>query len=216
MDSFEGCSDPRLRHIMRRLVDHLHAFADDVRLTPEEWKAGVRFLTDAGHITTDERQEFILLSDTLGLSMFVDAINHDQSGPTTESTVLGPFWAEGSPWREYGASLAVRPTAYPIPDDGPVGQMLAATGRHPWRPAHIHLWVEADGYQALVTHIFHRDSQYLDSDTVFAVKPSLIRDFVPHAPDDPERPNGSEENRGNTWYSVENDLVLSSAEKEQP
>jgi catechol 1,2-dioxygenase len=282
VDSFEGCSDPRLRHIMRRLVDYLHAFADDVRLTPEEWQAGVRFLTDVGHITTDERQEFILLSDTLGLSMFVDAISHDQSGSTTESTVLGPFWADGSPWREYGASLAerpagvpawvhgrildtagapiahamidvwqngddrlyavqdpaapehhlrgrfrsradgtyafwaVRPTAYPIPDDGPVGRMLAATGRHPWRPAHIHLWVEAAGYQPLVTHIFDRDSEYLDSDTVFAVKPSLIRDFVPHAPDDPERPNGTEENRGNTWYSVENDLVLSSAEKEQP
>lgn len=276
--SFAHCERPRLRLLMQTLVRHLHAFADEVGLTQEEWYAGIRFLTKAGHITTEERQEFILLSDTLGLSMFVDAINHEQGGATTESTVLGPFWTAGSPLREYGAAIAeraagtparvagrvldpagapiagaeldvwqngddrlyavqdpgapehhlrgrfrtredgtyafwaVRPTAYPIPDDGPVGRMLAATGRHPWRPAHIHIKAEAPGYQPLTTHIFDADSEYLDSDTVFAVKPSLIRTFVCRKADDPERPDGVD----GEWFSVENDLVLSPSQPSHP
>jgi catechol 1,2-dioxygenase len=102
------------------------------------------------------------------------------------------------------AFLAVRPTPYPIPDDGPVGKMLATTGRHPWRPAHIHIIVRAEGYQSLVTHIFDRDSEYLDSDTVFAVKPSLLRTFERRDADDPERPDGIEAD----WYALECTLAL--------
>jgi protocatechuate 3,4-dioxygenase beta subunit len=94
---------------------------------------------------------------------------------------------------------------YTIPDDGPVGQMLHATGRHPWRPAHIHLIVSAPGFQTLTTHIFDAESTYLDSDAVFAVKPSLLRQFVPRSSDDPQRPPTIPEG---AWYSVENDLVL--------
>ena len=95
-----------------------------------------------------------------------------------------------------------------IPDDGPVGKMLAATGRHPWRPAHIHMIVRAPGYRTLATHIFDRDSEYLDSDAVFAVKPSLLREFVRRAADDPGRPDGVEEE----WFSVENTIVLAPAD----
>jgi catechol 1,2-dioxygenase len=73
----------------------------------------------------------------------------------------------------------VRPVPYPIPDDGPVGRLLTDTGRHPWRAAHVHLIVSADGFEPIVTHVFDRGSAYLDSDTVFGVKDSLIRDFVP-------------------------------------
>jgi catechol 1,2-dioxygenase len=102
------------------------------------------------------------------------------------------------------AFLAARPHAYPIPSDGPVGRMLEATGRHPWRPAHIHLIVSAEGYETLVTHIFDSQSSYLDSDAVFAVKPSLLREFVPRSADDPERPPSVE----GAWFSVENDIVL--------
>lgn len=102
------------------------------------------------------------------------------------------------------AFLAVRPVPYVIPDDGPVGAMLAAAGRHPWRPAHIHLIVRAAGYAPVTTHIFDRESAYLDSDAVFAVKPSLLRDFVPRPADDPERPDGVDR----PWFSVRNDLVL--------
>jgi catechol 1,2-dioxygenase len=102
------------------------------------------------------------------------------------------------------AFLAVRPTSYPIPHDGPVGRMLEATGRHPWRPAHIHMIVRAPGYETVTTHIFDSRSAYLDSDAVFAVKPSLLRDFVRGFADDPERPEGVT----GEWWSVENDIVL--------
>jgi catechol 1,2-dioxygenase len=102
------------------------------------------------------------------------------------------------------AFLTARPVPYPIPYDGPVGAMLTATGRHPWRPAHIHMIVRAPGYRTVTTHIFDRESAYLDSDAVFAVKPSLMRDFIVRSPDDPERPDGVE----GEWVSVENDIVL--------
>jgi hydroxyquinol 1,2-dioxygenase len=256
---------------MQSLVRHLHAFAAEVRLTQEAWQAGIAALTETGRITDARRQEFILWSDTLGLSMFVDALAHSLPPRATESTVLGPFYVPGSPLRDYGASIAaqasgtpawvhgrvldaltgeplagaevdvwqngnnllyavqdpdapeehlrgrfrtrddgsyaflgVRPTPYPIPDDGPVGQMLATTGRHPWRPAHIHLIVRAEGYQTLVTHVFDRESAYLDSDTVFAVKPSLVRTFERRGPDDPERPSRVD----GEWCSLECTLAL--------
>lgn len=272
VESFGGAEDTRLRELLQGLVQHLHAFAQEVGLTQEEWAAGIGFLTDVGHITDDKRQEFILLSDTLGLSMLVDALNHAAPG-ATESTVQGPFWVPGSPLRAYGESiedeaagvsgapalvggrvmstdgqpiagaeidvwqnaedqlyavqnpeapenhlrgrfltqddgtyafLAVRPTPYPIPDDGPVGRMLEATGRHPWRPAHIHMIVSAPGYRKLTTHIFDAQSAYIDSDAVFAVKPSLLRTFEARSADDPERPQGVT----GDWFSVENDMAL--------
>lgn len=233
--------DSRLKQIITALVTHLHAFAAEVGLTQDEWAAGIQFLTDAGHITDDNRQEFILLSDTLGLSMLIDLLDHRSDDGETESTVLGPFWVADAPWRDNGAVIArpqdgdplhvsgrvtdtdgkpipgaivdvwqasgsglydvqdpqqprgnlrgrfrtdadgryqfwtVRPVPYPIPDDGPVGKMLAALGRHPWRAAHIHVRASAEGHQPLTTHVFDADSRYLDSDTVFGVKPSLVR-----------------------------------------
>ncbi len=245
---FAETPNPRLKQIMESLVRHLHAFAKDVRLTDEEWFAGIQFLTKTGHMCDDVRQEFILLSDTLGFSSLIDLINHsDVESMATEPTILGPFYVPESPMREFGASMVeyddggeptimrgvvtdeqgnpiagaivdvwqnaatgfyavqqpeeqpatnlrgkyttdaegryeirtVRPVPYPIPNDGPVGQSLRATGRHEWRAAHIHAKVSAPGYEPLTTHIFDRRSDYLDSDTVFGVKDSLIRDFVP-------------------------------------
>lgn len=241
-------TDPRLRHVMQALVRHLHAFAKEVRLTDDEWFAGIRFLTETGQTCDDVRQEFILLSDTLGLSSLIDLINHSELGSgATEPTILGPFYVPESPWRENGSSIVeyddggeptivrgvvrdeqgmpisgavidvwhnaatgfyavqqpgeqpptnlrgrfrtdddgryefrtVRPVPYPIPNDGPVGQLLRDTGRHEWRAAHIHLKASADGFVPLTTHVFDRESDYLDSDTVFGVKESLIADFVP-------------------------------------
>jgi hydroxyquinol 1,2-dioxygenase len=269
--SFEAAPDARLREVMQALVRHLHAFAAEVELTQDEWEAGIAALTATGHITDERRQEFILWSDALGFSMFVDALAHDRPAGATESTVLGPFFVPNSPLREYGADiaeqesgtpawvygrvvdaatgeplagaevdvwqngdnrlyavqdpeapedhlrgrfrtredgsyafLAVRPTPYPIPDDGPVGHMLAATGRHPWRPAHIHMIVRAQGYETLVTHIFDSESEYLDTDAVFAVKPSLLRDFRDEDPGDPSRPAGVD----GEWCSLECTLSL--------
>jgi protocatechuate 3,4-dioxygenase beta subunit len=250
--SFADTPDPRLRQIMTSLVEHLHAFVKDVELTEEEWAAGIQFLTRTGQKCDDVRQEFILLSDVLGISMLVETINHRTGGQATESTVLGPFHMVESPPRELGADIAldgkgtpclvsgrvtgpdgealsgahvdvwqanedgfydvqqpgiqpernlrglfttdedgrfwfrsVVPRFYPIPDDGPVGEMLAATGRHPNRPAHLHFIATAPGYRTVTTHVFIEDSPYLDSDAVFGVKESLVRP-VPET-DDPER-----------------------------
>jgi catechol 1,2-dioxygenase len=271
--SFDGCRDDRLRELMQALVRHAHAFVEEVKLTPAEWTQAIAVLTETGHITDEHRQEFILWSDALGISMLVDAVENTLPTGATESTVLGPFYVPGSPLREYGANIAaeaagvpalvhgrvldlsgdpiagaeldvwqngddrlyavqrpeapedhlrgrfvtrgdgsyafvaVQPVPYPIPYDGPVGKMLDATGRHPWRPAHIHMIVRANGYRTLTTHVFDGMSEYLESDAVFAVKPSLVREFVQHADDDPEVPAGVE----GDWVSVENDLVLASA-----
>ena len=270
--SFEGCSDARLQQLMQSLVRHLHGFAVENSLTEDEWRALIGVLTDTGNITDERRQEFILWSDALGLSMVVDAIAHELPPGATESTVIGPFYVPGSPAREYGESMvvepgagvpawvygrvldvsgqpiagaevdvwqngadmlyavqrpeaeedhlrgryltrddgtyafvAVRPVPYPIPHDGPVGRMLEVTGRHPWRPAHIHIIARAPGYKTVTTHVFDATSEYLDSDTVFAVKPSLLRTFVERSPDDPERPAGVPEGE---WVSLENDILL--------
>ncbi|MBU6243937.1 MAG: hydroxyquinol 1,2-dioxygenase [Actinomycetales bacterium] len=243
----EATPDPRLREIMQAAVRHLHAFATEVRLTDEEWFAGIMFLTATGQMCDDVRQEFILLSDTLGLSTLVDAMNHSHvEDLATDSTILGPFYVPESPWREFGESMvefdcggepsilrgrvldqqgapiagavldawqnaanrfyavqqpdvqpptnlrgryrtdadgryeirAVRPTDYPIPSDGPVGKLIKETGRHEWRAAHMHLKVSADGYEPLTTHVFDSGSAFLDSDTVFGVKRSLVGDFA--------------------------------------
>jgi catechol 1,2-dioxygenase len=268
--SFGGCADARLRLLMEALTRHLHAFASEVGLTQSEWEGAIRVLTATGHITDDRRQEFILWSDSLGLSMLVDALANPLPEGATESTVLGPFYVPGSPLRQYGANLAerpagdpawvhgrilgvegepiagaeldvwqngddrlyavqspegpqdhlrgrfvargdgsyaflaVRPVPYTIPDDGPVGEMLKAVGRHPWRPAHIHVIARAPGYRTLATHIFDAASEHLDSDAVFAVKPSLLREFRLREPSDPETPAGVE----TAWFDVANDIVL--------
>lgn len=269
--SFDRAPDARLRLLLERLVDHLHAYARDVHLTQGEWEAAVAFLTETGKTCTDRRQEFILLSDTLGLSMLVDATQRPAPPGATESTVLGPFHVEGSPFRPMGSSTvewpgsgdpafvtgtvratdgrpvagavldvwqnaanrlyavqdpeqptenlrgrfttgadgafafwSVRPVDYPIPDDGPVGKLLAAAGRHPWRPAHLHVMVSAPGYRTLATHFFDRTSPYLGSDAVFGVKPSLVVDFEPHGPGEPGAPAGWD----GTWYALERDVVL--------
>jgi protocatechuate 3,4-dioxygenase beta subunit len=268
--SFAGCGDARAREILEALTRHLHAFVTEVGLTLEEWERGIGILTATGHITDERRQEFILWSDVLGLSMLVDALANPLPPAATESTVLGPFYVPGAPLREYGANLAeepagdptwvhgrifdtsgdpiagaeldvwqngddrlyavqrpdapeahlrgrfrtrddgsyaflaVRPVPYTIPADGPVGHMLEASGRHPWRPAHIHVIARAPGFRTLATHIFDAGSEYLESDTVFAVKPSLLREFVAHEPGEPGTPAGVD----GRWFSVQNDLVL--------
>jgi catechol 1,2-dioxygenase len=236
--------DARLKTVMASLVQHLHAFIKDVHLTQDEWERAIEFLTRTGQICGNERQEFILLSDTLGVSMLVDAINHRRPDGATENTVLGPFHVAESPQREMGACITldgkgescvfegrvldlqgnpvagarldvwsdnpdgfydvqqpgvqpkwnnrgifttgadgayrfigIKPVSYPIPDDGPVGKMLAALGRHPYRPAHMHFIVTAPGFEKLVTHTFVGDDAYLKSDAVFGVKETLVAPF---------------------------------------
>jgi hydroxyquinol 1,2-dioxygenase len=235
-----GADTPRTRQVSEALVRHLHAFVREIEPTQDEWLQAIRFLTATGHMCSDLRQEFILLSDTLGVSMLVDAINHRHPGAATPSTVLGPFYVTSAPELECGSDIAagqrgdpllvegsvrtldgtpvagaivdtwhsdaegfydvqreggalamrarfrtagdgsfwyrtIVPTFYPIPDDGPVGRMLRAQGRHPYRPAHVHFMVAAPGFATLVTHVFVAGDPYLDSDVVFGVKDGLVR-----------------------------------------
>jgi hydroxyquinol 1,2-dioxygenase len=256
---FAATPDARLKELMTSLVQHLHAFAREVKLTEAEWLAGVEFLTATGQKCDDKRQEFILLSDTLGLSMLTVAMNNDKPAGCTEATVFGPFHVEGAPHYGHGADVAngaagepcivrgrvlglkgeavagavvevwqadaegnydvqypdldrhqargvlsagadgrfdfrtIVAEAYPIPVDGPVGDMLQATKRHPWRPAHLHFMITAPGYEKLVTHVFRSGDRYLDSDAVFGVRQSLVADWV-------RQPDGV--------YSLDFDFVL--------
>ena len=235
--------DPRLREVMTIIVEHLHAAVKEARITSDEWMTAIRFLTDVGHMCSEWRQEFILLSDVLGVSMLVDAINHRRPKGSTENTVLGPFYRDNPPKLANGANICLdgkgepmlvrgrvldgagapiagatvdvwqtnddgfydvqqaglqpdynlrgvfttdgegryafwtaKPRFYPIPDDGPVGRMLRALGRHPNRAAHLHFILTAEGFDTVVTHIFTPDCPYLGEDAVFGVKQSLIAD----------------------------------------
>lgn len=242
-DSFRETKDQRLRQVVRSLTRHLHDFVRDIEPTPKEWEAAIDFLTAVGQKCDDTRQEFVLLSDVLGVSTLVETMNGSEEG--TESTVLGPFHMTESPRRELGDLIdllgtgsrcvvsgrvltadgtplpeaeldvwqcneegfydvqqpdiqppgngrglfrtddegrywfrTVVPSHYPIPTDGPVGRLLDATGRHPYRPAHIHFIANAEGHRPITTHVFVADSPYIDSDAVFAVKSSLISEFT--------------------------------------
>lgn len=270
IERFQHTPDPRLKAIMTSLVRHLHDCVRDVEPTFDEWSYAIDFLTRTGLMCSDTRQEFILLSDTLGISMLVDAINHRMPEGATQTTVLGPFYVQNPPELPHGADVSgdlqgeplliegsvaaaggaplvgavvdiwqsddegyydvqrheveeptlrarfrtdaqgrfffwsIVPKFYPIPDDGPVGQMLRATNRHPNRPAHIHFMISAPGYETLITHIFAKDSPYLDSDAVFGVKEALIREFTRQAPGSARR--GRQINR--PWRKLSYDFGL--------
>lgn len=251
IDSFKNTPDERLKTVLESLTRHLHGFVREVSPSIEEWETAIDFLTATGQKCDDVRQEFILLSDVLGVSMMVETINDEETPDATDSTVLGPFHMVESPERTLGENISpesegevcvvrgrilsvtgdpvpgaridvwqantkgfydvqqpgiqsigngrglftaddngefffrsVVPSYYPIPTDGPVGSLLNATARHPYRPAHIHFIVDAPGFKELTTHIFVGDSDYIDSDAVFAVKHSLVKPFTTNS--DPE------------------------------
>jgi hydroxyquinol 1,2-dioxygenase len=266
LQRLEGCTNPRLKQILSSLVTHLHDFAREVKLTEDEWMRGIQFLTATGQKCSDVRQEFILLSDTLGLSMLLVAQNQAKPPGATEATVFGPFHVDDTPAAEQGADIAggapgtpllvnarvldlqgrpianaevdvwqaddnglydvqqpelgntrrargvfhtdaegrvrfrgIAPVPYPVPTDGPVGQMLLASGRHPWRPAHLHFMISAPGHERLITHLFRAGDPYLDSDVVFGVRSSLIGNFVRH------------DGGGTPYFTLDQDFVLAPA-----
>ncbi|QDY99841.1 intradiol ring-cleavage dioxygenase [Nitratireductor mangrovi] len=239
-----GAKDERLKVVMEVITRKLHEAVKEIEPTQEEWFEAIMFLTRTGHMCNDWRQEFILLSDVLGVSMLVDAINNRKPSGASESTVLGPFHVANAPELPMGANIcldakgedmavsgrildtegnplagavidvwqandegfydvqqkgiqpdfnlrgvfrtgpdgrywfrAVKPKFYPIPDDGPVGKLLGSLGRHPFRPAHLHYIIKADGFETLTTHIFDPDDPYINSDAVFGVKESLLAEF---------------------------------------
>lgn len=266
-----GAKNERLRQVMESVIRHMHAVVKEVEPTEEEWLTAIKFLTETGHWCNDWRQEFILFSDTFGVSMLVDAINHRKPSGATETTVLGPFHVASAPLRQMGdtinledkgepmivsgtvvdesgrpiegATLDVwqansegfydvqqkdiqpdmnlrgrfvtgadgrywfrssKPLFYPIPSDGPVGDLLRALGRHPYRPAHIHFIVSAPGYQTIVTHLFDKGDPYLASDVVFGVKDSLVCEIVQH--DDPKA--AAEAGLSNPFCSLQHEFKL--------
>lgn len=274
--SFENTSEPRLRDVLDSLIRHLHAFVREVEPSIEEWEAGIRFLTRTGQKCDSVRQEFILLSDVLGVSMLVETINDAETPDATDSTVLGPFHMTESPQRALGDEISsgsagepclvrgrvldtaghplpgsvidvwqanaegfydvqqpesqaagngrglfvadaqgefwfttIVPAHYPIPTDGPVGELLAAARRHPYRPAHIHFLVTADEHEELTTHIFVAGSPYIEEDAVFAVKGSLVKEFSWSEDRDGARRYGVPTGFPERFRLAEIDLVLS-------
>ena len=247
--TFDEPVDERFRQVFTCLVQHLHDFAREVRLTGDEWFTAMDFLERVGKISTPTRQEFVLLSDILGLSMLLDKINQHAESSTTDSALLGPFYVEGRPTVDNGADISdgvtgtpmfvtgrvvdehgkpvagahvdtwhsdgegfydvqqteklhnelamrallttdengrfwyrsITPRYYPVPTDGPCGEILRAANRSPMRPQHVHFWFKAEGYQPLITQLFWRDDPYLGRDAVFADQSSLMADFVRHA-----------------------------------
>ncbi|MDX6262253.1 MAG: hydroxyquinol 1,2-dioxygenase [Kribbellaceae bacterium] len=275
--SFDNSPEPRTKAVMAALVRHLHAFAREVDLTEQEWFAGIDFLTRTGQASSGSRQEFVLLSDILGLSMLTVGLGARTPKGATESTVFGPFFVDGSPEIELGGDLAngapgqpclvsgrvldlqgkpiggalvetwqadedgfydvqkdtggpqnrghlttdaegnysfwaVRPVAYPVPDDGPVGELLRAVGRGPFRPAHVHFMVTAPGFTRLITHVFAAGDQYLRDDAVFGVKDSLIAEFTEHPAG--TAPDGRALDE--PYSTVHYDLVLATTEETGP
>jgi hydroxyquinol 1,2-dioxygenase len=276
IDRMGECKDARFKQVMSSLVKHAHAFMREVDLTPEEWMAGIQFLTETGKKCDEKRQEFILLSDTLGVSMLIVALDQARGAKAlagkpgekpTEATVQGPFFWPGAPKLELGADIgqgygeptlyhgrvtdtsgrpvagceldvwsgdedgfydmqkgnemqlraqfktdkdgnyrfwSIKPTFYPVPGDGPVGRMLDKMGRHLNRPGHMHMMLNAPGHERLITHIFVKDSPYLDSDAVFGVRNSLIVDFPKHPPG--QAPDGRAMDR--PYYTAKYDFRL--------
>ena len=252
IERLASCENPRFRAVMESAIRHLHDFVKEVEPTVEEWATAIEFLTATGQICDDRRQEWVLASDILGVSMLVETLNNRAEDGCTEATVLGPFHVDGAPQRAFGENICldgngmpchvsgrvtdvdgqplagasldiwqtnadgyydvqqpevqpkmnlrgrfvtepdgryafrtVKPVSYPVPTDGPGGEILDRMGRHAWRPAHIHFIVSKPGYRRLVTHIFAHDDPYIDSDAVFGVKESLLVEFHEH--DDPAR-----------------------------
>ncbi|KZT60312.1 aromatic compound dioxygenase [Calocera cornea HHB12733] len=237
----ELCKNSRTLEVFTSLVKHLHAFARETKLSHDEWRLAIEMLTRAGKESTDFKNEFILLSDTLGLSVLLDEVAHPRPDGATESCEEGPFFTVDAPELPSGTSLVkdgtlgeamyfestvknlqgepikgaklevwqadgdglydvqypdrqeannrarilatddgiatfhgVMPTAYPIPSDGPVGDMLRATGRHPHRASHLHFHITAPGYDTLTTALYPDFSPFLGTDPVFATRKSLI------------------------------------------
>ena len=275
LKQWEACHSPRLRQIMKSLVKHLHGFARDVDLKQDEWLMAVNWLAQTGKISSEKRQEFILLSDVLGISMLVDAMNHRFPEGATPSTVIGPFHIDDSPEMPMGASVAeglagetcflvgtvrdlegkpvkgakldiwqadadglyesqlgaqepvlraifhtgadgkyvirtIAPPGYSIPMDGTVGDLLRETDISHFRPAHIHFYISAPGYETLITHLFKKGAKYIDSDVVFGVKDKLIVEFKKH----PAGTTPTGENSAEPFLVVNYDFILSKSKSQ--
>ena len=270
---WETAHDPRTRELVTALVRHLHDFAREVRLTEPEWMSAIQWLNRTGQISNEKREEFILTSDVLGLSMLVVQMNHRFAEGATPATVLGPFHIEGSPELGYGEDMSeglpgtplyvtgtvrsldgtpvagavldvwqadtdgayesqipdidearlrakyttredgtycmrtIAPLGYSIPMDGPVGDLMRRTDISHYRPAHVHFLINVPGYEPLITHLFQKGAEYLDSDVVFGTKAELVVEFIEREPG-PTPDGGKSDER---WVEARYDFVLQPA-----
>ncbi|KAI0032421.1 aromatic compound dioxygenase, partial [Vararia minispora EC-137] len=270
---------PRTQFVFKNLITKLHEFVSETKITTEEWMDTLQFLTRVGKTCTPIRQEFILLSDVLGVSALVDALNNPQVGNSTESSVLGPFFTEDAPDIGQGESIAsegkgdymyvegrvltttgrpipnavietwetdglgfydtqyttrekpdcrgrlrsdsegrygyraIVPVAYPIPGDGPVGDLLLLLGRHNMRPNHLHIMVEASGFNKLTTAFYPEGDRYLDSDAVFGVKKSLVVKLQEIDNEEEARRRGFP--KGQKFKLLQFDIILPTVEETQ-
>lgn len=245
LNTFAEDTSPRNREVLTSMVKHLHAFVKEVSLTTEEWIAAMGALYRAGEISDSSRNEFILLSDVLGVSSLVDLVN-DNDPPATQSSALGPFFVENTPLLEVGGDMiqqnegqqgivsghvfttegapisgalleiwqtadnglyenvdeaqpennlrcrmktgpegnyaltTIKPVSYKVPEDGAGGELLGIMGRHPWRPAHLHFRISAEGFRTLVTELYVEDDPYIAEDAVFGVREALAVSFAPN------------------------------------
>lgn len=275
--SISAAQDERFREILTSLIRHLHGFLRDTHLTEAEWLAGIQALTAIGQKCDEQRQEFILLSDVLGVTTLKDILNHRRMPGATEHTILGPFYRSEAPEFQPGESIAgevsgepvvirgrvlardgtpipdalldvwqsdgegsydlqmpflqgtalrgrlrtdgegryvfrtIKPCSYPIPGDGPVGSLLVKMGRHPYRPAHVHFIISAEGYEAVTTELFVDEDPYLDSDPVFGVRESLVVPFVQHNSEEEAARLGV----AAPFFTVDYDFVLESLQESE-
>lgn len=243
LQSIDGTQDARLKELLSVFIRKAHEAVRETELTHDEWAALTDFLRRAGEISSEQRNEFILLSDIFGITSLVDLVSAGDNPDSTAPSVLGPFYvpnapllspgddmvadndgdrvvirgrvlsADGEPlagamlefWQNAANGLysnmdpaqddnnlrcrmltdnngaysfsTIRPVPYEVPDDGPGGEFIRATGRHCWRPAHLHVKVQADNHDDLVTELFNTQDEYIEEDAVFGVRSSLVVPF---------------------------------------
>jgi len=270
LDAYKNIEDPRLREIVASLIRHLHAFAREVHLTEEEFHKATDLLARLGQLTTDNHNEVVLMSGSLGFSSLICLLNNGNKGQTeTTANLLGPFWRMNSPRTENGGSIvrsptpgpvlfvncwlkdqngkpiagaevdvwhsspegfyeqqdpkqapmnlrgkfitdaegkfgfrSVKPAGYPIPIDGPVGDLIRAGKRHHYRPAHLHFLIFKEGFKTLISQIYVNDDDKLETDVQFGVTRALIGDYVRH-----DGPAPASDVKGE-WYSLDQTFVM--------
>lgn len=243
--AYSRIEDARLREVVAALIRHLHALVKETKLTDEEYEAAWTLLSDMAKFTSEDRNEFLLLGDVIGVSQLIEAINHRRPQSAVGFALVGPFFRANAPVRKRGEStvsdatkgdrvritgkvyelnskapvagatldvwqaatnglyenqdedqpdynlrgrfrtdedgtfelVALLPTAYPVPTDGPVGRLMRLAGRQPNRPAHIHFIVSAPEYETLITQVFKKGDEIIDADPVFTADDNLEGEF---------------------------------------
>ena|SRR5579862_4302391 len=274
----DATPDPRLREILAVLVEHLHSFVREVRLTESEFRLATAILNEIGQQSTPSHNEMVMMAGSLGISSLVCILNNTRPGTETHQNLLGPFWRLHAPRVENGGSIVrsetpglpllftgrisdaagrpipgaevdvwhsspqglyenqdpaqslmnlrgrfttddqgafwfwtVKPAGYPIPTHGVVGRLLRAQGRHPFRPAHIHVMAFKPGYKTLISQVYDRDDPHLDSDPQFGVTDALAGHYIRHDERNALRPEIEP-----PWYSLTFEFQMEPGEAALP